>query len=160
MSDFRKYLTWDGFLFKYKCDQQEFRQINELNENNIYKYEYGKTLLLLVILNKFILFLFLFSLVLFFVKNIYIQRSVLNIFILFLLFDIFIDETTFCIPLCDIFNQIYNNESICWSSAKINISLKIDFTGNVDDEDKKEEKEENEDKDEEDFDDEYDIKTI
>ena len=149
----KKYLTWDDFLKEYQ---------DEKFENNCgYYYSYGKTKLLLVILNKFILFLYVFSLVLFFVKNIYIQRSVLNIFILFLLFDIFIDETTFCIPICDILDKLYSEcEVISLSSAKINISLKIDFTGNVDDEDKKEEKEENEDKDEEDFDDEYDIKTI
>ena len=146
----KKYLTWDDFLKEYQ---------DEKFENNCgYCYSYGKTKLLLVILNKFILFLFIFSLVLFFVKNIYIQRSVLNIFILFLLFDIFIDETTFCIPICDILDKLYSEcEVINLSNAKINISLTIDFTDNVVEEDKKEE---DEDKDEEDFDDEYDIKTI
>jgi hypothetical protein len=130
------YLTWDGFLQQYKEDKQTIEeqknQETEFTEKYCCVYNYGKIQLLLVVLNKLTLFFGLFGLVLFLRRFIYLSRLFLHTFILFLFFDIFIDETTICIPLCDYINNMMLDEDAS-SYLKLNVSLSIELT------DKKEE---------------------
>jgi hypothetical protein len=164
--DFRKYLTWEGFLKEYnenkiteeEKEKKEFEFVQKFDSF----YKYGKIQLLLVILNKFLLFFGIISSVLFLTKFFYVSKIFLSTITIFLFFDIFIDEKTICIPICDFFNNIIIDDENN-SCFKFNFSLSIELSDEKKEkrEEEKEEFSEKEKKHEDYYDeDEYDIKTI
>jgi len=129
-TSFETYFTWQGYLDHYKYSEQK-----EQKEEEESLYENGKTGLLYVIANKGFLFIILTILVVFLARAMYFSRTFVHTALLFLFFDIFVDEYSVCIPLCQLLDSMCETVvSETGSLLKIKISLEIE----VDEENNKE----------------------
>jgi len=134
-TSFETYFTWQGYLDHYKYSEQKEQKEEEPSES---LYENGKTGLLYVIANKGFLFIILTILVVFLARAMYFSRTFVHTVLLFLFFDIFVDEYSVCIPLCQLLDSMSETVvSETGSLLKIKISLEIE----VDEENNKERKE-------------------
>jgi len=112
---FQKYLTWQGFLDNYNKDE------NVNNQLYYELYDYGKLKLFGVLLNKLVLFFVLLTVLLFISQILFLSRSYVGSLVLFLLFDILIDETFICTPLCELLDKCVGEIP----SLKFNVSFSI-----------------------------------
>jgi hypothetical protein len=118
-TSFETYFTWQGYLDHYKYSEQK--------EEEESLYENGKTGLLYVIANKGFLFIILTILVVFLARAMYFSRTFVHTALLFLFFDIFVDEYSVCIPLCQLLDSMCETVvSETGSLLKIKISLEIE----------------------------------
>jgi gamma-glutamylcysteine synthetase len=78
----------------------------------------------MVLLNKFILFIGLTILGILILQSMYMSKQWIRSLVLFLLFDIFIDETTVCTHLCQFLDIMMKDVSY----FKMNMSLSIEIT--------------------------------
>jgi len=120
MTYFENNFTWQGFLDSY---DNETNTIELYNDEPYCTYDIGKTKLFVLVLNKLSLFFGLLTLLLFLAEITHIKKSYVGLAVLFLLFDIFIDETTVCIPLCKLLDNLEKGVP----SIKIDISFSIEI---------------------------------
>ena len=114
---FEKNLCWQGFLDNYSKDE------NVNNELYYEFYDYGKMKLFGVLFNKIFLFFGLLTILLFISQILFLSKSYLGTLVLFLLFDIFVDETFICIPLCKLLDKSVSEIP----SLKLNLSFSIEL---------------------------------
>ena len=112
---FEKNLCWQGFLDNYHKDE------NVNNELYYEFYDYGKMKLFGVLFNKIFLFFSLLTILLFISQILFLSKSYVGTLVLFLLFDIFVDETFVCIPLCKVLDKSVSEIP----SLKLNFSFSI-----------------------------------
>ena len=118
---FEKYLTWQGFLDNYNKDE------NVNNELYYEFYDYGKMKLFGVLINKVVLFFALLTVLLFISQILFLSRSYVGSLVLFLLFDILIDETFICTPLCELLDKCVGEIP----SLKLNVSFSIELNDGI-----------------------------
>jgi len=115
--NFENYLTWQGVLdiCNEKIDETETEE---------YIYPQGKCLILMVLFNKCLLFFTLTIFGILVLHSMYVSKQWLRSLVLLLLFDIFIDETIICTPLCRFLDAMKTDMSY----LKMNMSLCIEIT--------------------------------